>query len=134
MIDRWVSQGDITVILMCLCVRMSGGKKRSGFQITSACDLRFQPTSIRPISSKHGPETSSNQEPPPPTALTGSSSQPTTPSLKRKYISQDAPGQGMGSSSRFRVVRLVVGGAGSGGRGEPYRRGRWMCTELHGAT
>ncbi|KAG7232660.1 hypothetical protein INR49_008240 [Caranx melampygus] len=46
----------------------------------------------------------------------GSSSQPTTPSLWRKYISHDAPVQGAGSSSRFRVVRLAVGGAGSSGR------------------
>ncbi|KAK1875995.1 TSC22 domain family protein 4 [Dissostichus eleginoides] len=70
---------------------MSGGKKRSGFQITK----KLLPA--------------------------------TTPSLKRKHVSHDAAGQG-GGASRFRVVRLVLGGAG--GRGQPYRRGRWTCTDI----
>ncbi|XP_078138390.1 TSC22 domain family protein 4 [Centroberyx gerrardi] len=95
---------------------MSGGKKRSGFQITSVTsDFNETPTSqsassvLTVLQSSSGPQ--------------GSSSQPTTPSLKRKYASQDASGQGAGSS-RFRVVRLA------GGRGEPYRRGRWTCTDF----
>ncbi|XP_070786091.1 TSC22 domain family protein 4-like [Enoplosus armatus] len=98
---------------------MSGGKKRSGFQITSVTS-DFNQT---PVGQSSVVLTSSSSP-------HGSSSQPTTPSLKRKYISHDASGHGAGSSSRFRVVRLAVGGAGSGGRGEPYHRGRWTCMDF----
>ncbi|XP_063324373.1 TSC22 domain family protein 4-like isoform X1 [Pelmatolapia mariae] len=108
---------------------MSGGKKRSGFQITSVTSEvnqspadQLSPSAVLPIIQS---EVSLQS---PVCSPQGSSSQPTTPSLKRKYISLDG-GQGAGSSSRFRVVRLV-GGAGSGGRGESYRRGRWTCTEF----
>ncbi len=113
---------------LCMCVyeRMSGGKKRSGFQITSVTSDFNQtpagqsaPAVVLPVLKSAGSSS---------LTLQGSSSQPTTPSLKRKYISHDALGQGC--SSRFRVVRLAVGGAGSGGRGEPYRRGRWICTDF----
>ncbi|KAM7366665.1 hypothetical protein PAMP_016081 [Pampus punctatissimus] len=106
----------------------SGGKKRSGFQITSVTsDLN----NLTPAGqSAPSVVLSVLQSAAASCSLQGSSSQPTTPSLKRKYISQDALGQGAGASSRFRVVRLAVGGASSGGRGEPYRRGRWMCTDL----
>ncbi|KAM6949070.1 TSC22 domain family protein 4 [Aplochiton taeniatus] len=93
---------------------MSGGKKRSGFQITSVTsDYSETPPSPAQLSQST-------------TSAQGSSSQPTTPLLLRKYNSQDAPGQGAGSShsSRFRVVRLAQG------RGEPYRRGRWTCTDF----
>lgn len=108
---------------------MSGGKKRSGFQITSVTsDFNLQtpagqsaPSVVLPILQSAASSCGT---------LQGSSSQPTTPSLKRKYISHDASGQGAGCSSRFRVVRLAVGGAGSVGRGEPYRRGRWTCTDF----
>ncbi|KAM4611388.1 TSC22 domain family protein 4 isoform 2-T3 [Polymixia lowei] len=85
---------------------MSGGKKRSGFQITSVTSDYSETLTSQSASSPQG-----------------SSSQPTTPSLLRKFNSQDASVQGAGSS-RFRVVRLA------GGRGEPYRRGRWMCTDF----
>ncbi|XP_008302172.1 TSC22 domain family protein 4 [Stegastes partitus] len=106
---------------------MSGGKKRSGFQITSVTsDLNQSPagqSSPSVVLSVLQSDTSS-------CSPQGSSSQPTTPSLKRKYVSHDAAGQGAGSSSRFRVVRLAVGGAGGGGRGESYRRGRWTCMEF----
>ncbi|KAM9836782.1 TSC22 domain family protein 4 isoform 2-T3 [Aulostomus maculatus] len=105
----------------------SGGKKRSGFQITSVTsDFNQTPagqsapsvilTVLQSAAASCSPQ--------------GSSSQPTTPSLKRKYISHDSSGQGVGSSSRFRVVRLSGGGAGGGGRGESYRRGRWTCTDF----
>lgn len=110
-------------------MRMSGGKKRSGFQITSVTSEvnqspadQLSPSAVLPIIQS---EVSLQS---PVCSPQGSSSQPTTPSLKRKYISLDG-GQGAGSSSRFRVVRLV-GGAGGGGRGESYRRGRWTCTEF----
>uniref|UniRef100_A0A8C9ZI74 TSC22 domain family, member 2 n=1 Tax=Sander lucioperca TaxID=283035 RepID=A0A8C9ZI74_SANLU len=86
---------------------MSGGKKRSGFQITS-------------VTSDFNQSAASVSQ--------GSSSQPTTPCLKRKYGSHDASGQGVGSASRFRVVRLAAGAAS--GRGETSRRGRWTCTDF----
>lgn len=117
-------------VLVCVsvCVRMSGGKKRSGFQITSVTsDLnqtpagQSAPSMVLTILQSEASSSCSPQ---------GSSSQPTTPSLKRKYISHDALGQGAGSTSRFRVVRLAMGGTGSSGRGEPYRRGRWTCTDF----
>ncbi|XP_035463857.1 TSC22 domain family protein 4 [Scophthalmus maximus] len=107
---------------------MSGGKKRSGFQITSVTS-EFNKTSAGQ-SSPSVVLTILQSEAPSSFSQRGSSSQPTTPSLKRKYISHDALGQRMGSPSRFRLVRLAVGGASSGGRSEPYRRGRWMCTDF----
>ncbi|XP_045920025.1 TSC22 domain family protein 4 [Micropterus dolomieu] len=108
---------------------MSGGKKRSGFQITSVTsDFNQTPAGQSApsvvLTALQSAASSFSCSP------LGSSSQPNTPSLKRKYMSHDAPGQGAGSSSRFRVVRLTVGGSGSGGRGEPYRRGRWTCTDF----
>ncbi|XP_051800358.1 TSC22 domain family protein 4-like isoform X1 [Acanthochromis polyacanthus] len=106
---------------------MSGGKKRSGFQITSVTSDLYQspagqssPSVVLSVLQSDASSCSSQ----------GSSSQPTTPSPKRKYVSHDAAGQGAGLSSRFRVVRLAVGGAGGGGRGESYRRGRWTCMEF----
>lgn len=112
---------------MCLCVTMSGGKKRSSFQITS---ITSDPNQTPAGQSAPSMVLNLLQSEASSCSRQGSSSQPTTPSLKRKYISHDAQGQGAGSSSRFRVVRLSVGGAGGGGRGEPYRRGRWTCTDF----
>ena len=110
---------------MCVCVRMSGGKKRSGFQITSVTS-DFNQTPVGQSASSEVLSAIQSAA----SYSQGSSSQPTTPSVKRKYVSHDAPGPGVGCSSRFRVVRLAVSGAGGGGRGEPYRRGRWTCTEF----
>lgn len=108
---------------------MSGGKKRSGFQITSVTsDFNQTPAgqsapSVVLTSLQSASSSSCTSQ--------GSSSQPSTPSLKRKYISHDAAVQGPGCSSRFRVVRLAAGGGGgSGGQREPYRRGRWTCTDF----
>ncbi|KAM4564648.1 TSC22 domain family protein 4-like isoform 1-T2 [Fundulus diaphanus] len=96
---------------------MSAAKRRSGFQITSVtCDLLHLTS---PTDQSGDPSTG---------RPLGSSSQPNTPSLQKKYISQDALGQRAGS--RFRVVRLREGGVGGGGRGQPYQRGRWTCTEF----
>ncbi|XP_076010427.1 TSC22 domain family protein 4 isoform X2 [Genypterus blacodes] len=108
-----------------MCVRMSSGsgKKRSGFQITSVTsDFNAAPASqsassivltvLQSAGSSHH----------------GCSSQPTSPSLKRKHISHDASGQGTASSSRFRVVRLA--GRGGSGRSDSYCRGRWTCTDV----
>ncbi|KAA8578189.1 hypothetical protein FQN60_016793, partial [Etheostoma spectabile] len=80
---------------------MSAFKKRSSFQITSVTSDLIQSAA---------------------SVAQGSSSQPTTPCLKRRYGSHDATGQG----SRFRVVRL----AAAGGRGQTSRRGRWTCTDV----
>ncbi|XP_030266320.1 TSC22 domain family protein 4 isoform X2 [Sparus aurata] len=104
---------------------MSGGKKRSGFQITSVTSDFNQTAVGQSVSSEVLSAVQSAAS-----SSQGSSSQPTTPSVKRKYVSHDAPGPGAGCSSRFRVVRLAVSGTGGGGRGEPYRRGRWTCTEF----
>lgn len=104
---------------------MSGGKKRSGFQITSVTSDFKQATDQ---SARSSIVLSDLTVPPSTCSQQGSSSQPTTPSLKRKYGSQDASGQDA-ACPRFRVVRLAVGG-GAGGRGKPYCRGRWTCTEF----
>ncbi|XP_053199664.1 TSC22 domain family protein 4 isoform X2 [Scomber japonicus] len=102
---------------------MSGGKKRSGFQITSVTsDFNNQTPAGQSAPSVFLSAVQSAACP------QGSSSQPSTPSLKRKYISQDAAVQGAGTS-RFRVVRLA-GGAGGAGWGESFRRGRWTCMDL----
>lgn len=141
---------------------MSGGKKRSGFQITSVTsDVGESPASKIPVTQDL------NDSPPPlcdgprrdsahskdqttpssivlngpafllhtlsPTLLTQqSSSQPATPVTMRKQRSLDQAVTG-GGVSRFRVVRLGQG------LGEPYKRGRWTCVdvmerepELHG--
>lgn len=104
---------------------MSGGKKRSGFQITSVTSDSDQcpaGQSAPGMGLTFLQSTASCN-------LQGSSSQPTTPSLKRKHFSHDAPEQGTGCS-RFRVVRLAADGAGDSKRGKPYRRGRWTCTDF----
>lgn len=104
---------------------MSGGKKRSGFQITSVTsDFKHTPNDQSPRSDVLTDLTSKAST----CSQQGSSSQPTTPSLKRKYVSHDASAQDA-ACSRFRVVRLAVTGS-AGGRGKPYRRGRWTCTEF----
>ncbi|XP_077399901.1 TSC22 domain family protein 4 [Vanacampus margaritifer] len=106
---------------------MTCEKKRSGFQITSVTSDFSQTwagqsapgvilTVVQSSAASHSPR--------------GSSSQPTTPSLKRKHISHDAIGQSAGASSRFRLVRLAGGSTGGRGHGDTYGRGRWMCTEF----
>lgn len=101
---------------------MSGSKKRSGFQITSVTsDINHTPGKQVPRSALLSIVQAA--------VSSGSSSQPTTPTSKRKFISHDTLGHGAGCS-RFRVVRLAVGGAGGNRRGEPYCRGRWTCTDF----
>ncbi|XP_013883259.1 TSC22 domain family protein 4 [Austrofundulus limnaeus] len=108
---------------------MSGGKKKSGFQITSVTSDSSQPAS--PVSqSSHSVVRIVQSDPFSIRHIQGSSSQPNTPSLRRKNISHDAPGQGAGCASRFRVVRLTGGGSGQGGRSKSYKRGRWTCMEF----
>lgn len=130
--------------------RMSGGKKRSGFQITSVTsDVGGSPASkipgtqdVLPRSLWAGPRrhsAHSKEEATPPSALLNgpgcvhtlshalltqqSSSQPATPVTVRKQRSLDQAALG-GGASRFRVVRLGQG------LGEPYRRGRWTCVDV----
>ncbi|KAL0970784.1 hypothetical protein UPYG_G00247360 [Umbra pygmaea] len=102
---------------------MSGGKKRSGFQITSVTSGEGTPPAQSSSQSNHSPQATSQATASSQSGSThqqGSSSQPSTPRSLRKYKSQDSTGQG----SRFRVVRLGQG------HGEPYRRGRWTCTDF----
>ncbi|XP_038129756.1 TSC22 domain family protein 4 isoform X1 [Cyprinodon tularosa] len=109
-------------------VKMSGTKRKSGFQITSVTSDSVHLTS--PINQSSPRETLPNQSGHSSSiSPQGSSSQPTTPSSKKKYISHDALGQRASSPSRFRLVRLTEGGASSSGRGS-YRRGRWTCKEF----
>ncbi|XP_077444238.1 uncharacterized protein LOC144065368 isoform X2 [Stigmatopora argus] len=109
---------------------MTCEKKCSSFQITSVTSeistpIRSGPstagvilTAVRSKSAFRGPR--------------GSSSQPSTPSSKRRHISLEPLGEGTGAPSRFRLVRLAGGGAGGRGRGggDTYGRGRWTCTEF----
>ncbi|XP_051735983.1 TSC22 domain family protein 4 [Ctenopharyngodon idella] len=128
---------------------MSGGKKRSGFQITSVTSDYNQgsgenhPTELlspgaqraTPPSARtpaHGRTPGSQTASPtqitsngpllrhsPALQMQQSSSQPNTPVTARKQSSLDA-----GGASRFRVVRLDQG------PGEPYKRGRWTCVDV----
>ncbi|KAK2863611.1 hypothetical protein Q5P01_003144 [Channa striata] len=89
--DLWDQKDDDALGLVDPAVRMSGGKKRGSFQITSITSDPYQTTVgqsapsmvlniLQSEASSFSPQ--------------GSSSQPTTPSLKRKYASHDASGQG----------------------------------------
>lgn len=105
------------LVSVCVCATMSTTKKRSSFQITSVTsDSPGQSAPSMLLNLLQSEASSSSRH--------GSSSQPSTPSLKKKAVPHDAPGQGAGS--RFRVVRLAVGGTSS----KRYRRGRWTCTDI----
>lgn len=93
---------------------MSGGKKKSSFQITSV------------TTDYEGPGSPGSADPP---AATGP-----PPRLPNGEPSPDPGGRGTprnGSpppgapASRFRVVKLPQG------LGEPYRRGRWTCVDVY---
>ncbi|KAM6157417.1 TSC22 domain family protein 4 isoform 2-T2 [Erethizon dorsatum] len=96
---------------------MSGGKKKSSFQITSV------------TTDYEGPGSPGASDPPAPPAPTGP-----PPRLPNGEPSSDPGGRGTprnGSpppgapASRFRVVKLPHG------LGEPYRRGRWTCVDVY---
>nr|XP_045245488.1 TSC22 domain family protein 4 isoform X2 [Macaca fascicularis] len=96
---------------------MSGGKKKSSFQITSV------------TTDYEGPGSPGTSDPPTPQPPTGP-----LPRLPSGEPSPDPGGKGTprnGSpppgapSSRFRVVKLPHG------LGEPYRRGRWTCVDVY---
>ncbi|XP_072609115.1 TSC22 domain family protein 4 isoform X1 [Vulpes vulpes] len=96
---------------------MSGGKKKSSFQITSV------------TTDYEGPGSPGSSEPP---ALPGPTAPP--PRLPNGEPSPEPGGKSTprnGSpppgapASRFRVVKLPHG------LGEPYRRGRWTCVDVY---
>uniref|UniRef100_A0A8C0X085 TSC22 domain family protein 4 n=1 Tax=Castor canadensis TaxID=51338 RepID=A0A8C0X085_CASCN len=96
---------------------MSGGKKKSSFQITSV------------TTDYEGPGSPVASDPPVPPAPTGP-----PPRLPNGEPNPDPGGRGTprnGSpppgapASRFRVVKLPHG------LGEPYRRGRWTCVDVY---
>ncbi|XP_037670401.1 TSC22 domain family protein 4 [Choloepus didactylus] len=96
---------------------MSGGKKKSSFQITSV------------TTDYEGPGSPGAAEPPTPPATTG-----LPPRLPNGEPNPEPGGKGTprnGSpppgapASRFRVVKLPQG------LGEPYRRGRWTCVDVY---
>nr|XP_044998979.1 TSC22 domain family protein 4 isoform X2 [Jaculus jaculus] len=96
---------------------MSGGKKKSSFQITSV------------TTDYEGPGSPGASDPPTPQVPTGP-----PPRLPNGEPNPDPGGRGTprnGSpppgapASRFRVVKLPHG------LGEPYRRGRWTCVDVY---
>ncbi|XP_051017172.1 TSC22 domain family protein 4-like [Acomys russatus] len=96
---------------------MSGGKKKSSFQITSV------------TTDYEGPGSPGASDSPTPPALSGP-----PPRLPNGEPNPDPGGRGTprnGSpppgapASRFRVVKLPQG------LGEPYRRGRWTCVDVY---
>ncbi|XP_005371512.1 TSC22 domain family protein 4 isoform X2 [Microtus ochrogaster] len=96
---------------------MSGGKKKSSFQITSV------------TTDYEGPGSPGASDPPAPPAPAGP-----PPRLPNGEPNPDPGGRGTprnGSpppgapASRFRVVKLPQG------LGEPYRRGRWTCVDVY---
>lgn len=96
---------------------MSGGKKKSSFQITSV------------TTDYEGPGSPGASDSPVPPALAGP-----PPRLPNGDPNPDPGGRGTprnGSpppgapASRFRVVKLPQG------LGEPYRRGRWTCVDVY---
>lgn len=96
---------------------MSGGKKKSSFQITSV------------TTDYEGPGSPGGSDPPAPAAPAGP-----PPRLPNGEPNPDPGGKGTprnGSpppgapASRFRVVKLPHG------LGEPYRRGRWTCVDVY---
>ncbi|XP_015283403.1 PREDICTED: TSC22 domain family protein 4 [Gekko japonicus] len=103
---------------------MSGGKKKSGFQITSVTS-DYQP--------KEGPLAGEAKGPPPAPeeaaeagdgeGTTGPKNGPSAPGSPGAPPSFQGPG-GM-AGSRFRVVKLDQGS------GEPYKRGRWTCRDFY---
>lgn len=133
---------------------MSGGKKRSGFQITSVTSDYNQAVGESPAPKVPGsPETSASpsqsngahrdsgqrqgsgdQATPTTSALNGPSFT-VSPSLQTHQSAsqpttpvtmrkQSSLEQGGAGASRFRVVRLGQG------LGEPYKRGRWTCIDV----
>ncbi|KAL8177004.1 UNVERIFIED_CONTAM: hypothetical protein K2H54_040759 [Gekko kuhli] len=115
---------------------MSGGKKKSGFQITSVTS-DYQP--------KEGPLAGEAKGPPTPPATRGPAASEEADAgdgdgqrAKEGTVPKNGPsapgspgvppsfqGPGGVAGSRFRVVKLDQGS------GEPYKRGRWTCRDFY---
>nr|XP_013008145.1 TSC22 domain family protein 4 isoform X2 [Cavia porcellus] len=96
---------------------MSGGKKKSSFQITSV------------TTDYEGPGSPGASDPPTPQAPTGPplrlpNGEPSPEPGGRGTPRNGSPPPGA-PASRFRVVKLPHG------LGEPYRRGRWTCVDVY---
>lgn len=105
---------------------MSGGKKKSSFQITSVttdyegpCSPGGSdpPASPAPTATARLPNGEPGPEPPAAAAAGGKS----TPRTGSPPLGAPAAA----AASRFRVVKLPQG------LGEPYRRGRWTCVDVY---
>ncbi|XP_060029385.1 TSC22 domain family protein 4 isoform X2 [Erinaceus europaeus] len=100
---------------------MSGGKKKSSFQITSV------------TTDYEGPGSPGGSDPPASPGPTGPPGPPArlpngepNPEPGGKSTPRNgSPPPGAPAASRFRVVKLPQG------LGEPYRRGRWTCVDVY---
>ncbi|XP_006896535.1 PREDICTED: TSC22 domain family protein 4 [Elephantulus edwardii] len=99
---------------------MSGGKKKSSFQITSV------------TTDYEGPVSPGDAEPPtppapirPPPRLPNGEPSPEPGGKGTPRNGSPPPGAQGAPASRFRVVKLPQG------LGEPYRRGRWTCVDVY---
>ncbi|XP_055984235.1 TSC22 domain family protein 4 isoform X2 [Sorex fumeus] len=97
---------------------MSGGRKKSSFQITSVTTDYEGPGS--PGGSE--PPTPPTPAAPPPRLPNG---EPVPEPGGKSTPRNGSPPPGAPASSRFRVVKLPQG------LGEPYRRGRWTCVDVY---
>lgn len=96
---------------------MSGGKKKSSFQITSVT------TDYEGPGSPGGPDTPTLPAPTgPPPRLPNGEPNPEPGGKGTPRNGSPPPGA---PASRFRVVKLPQG------LGEPYRRGRWTCVDVY---
>ncbi|XP_061066316.1 TSC22 domain family protein 4 [Eubalaena glacialis] len=96
---------------------MSGGKKKSSFQITSVT------TDYEGPGSPGGPDTPALPAPTgPPPRLPNEEPNPEPGGKGTPRNGSPPPGA---PASRFRVVKLPQG------LGEPYRRGRWTCVDVY---
>ncbi|XP_021506377.1 TSC22 domain family protein 4 [Meriones unguiculatus] len=96
---------------------MSGGKKKSSFQITSVTTDYEGPGSPGPSDSPASPA-----PPGPPPRLPNGEPNPDPGGRGTPRNGSPPPGA---PASRFRVVKLPQG------LGEPYRRGRWTCVDVY---
>lgn len=96
---------------------MSGGRKKSSFQITSV------------TTDYEGPGSPGGSEPPtPPTPAAPPrlpNGEPNPEPGGKSTPRNGSPPPGAPAASRFRVVKLPHG------LGEPYRRGRWTCVDVY---
>nr|XP_056719145.1 sperm acrosome developmental regulator [Euleptes europaea] len=101
---------------------MSGGKKKSGFQITSVTS-DYQPKEGGSARPPHEADAGEGEGPQPKeeAAARNGPSAPGSPGAQPPSFQ----GPGGVAGSRFRVVKLDQGS------GEPYKRGRWTCRDFY---